>query len=94
MNLSPSWVVVFQREGWEALHWSEVGSATAADIEILQWAAESESVVFTHDLDFGALLASSMRRKPSAFFSPHRASDVETGQTGGQSGICEAGSRD
>jgi len=65
MNLSPSWVVVFQREGWEALHWSEVGSATAADIEILQWAAESESVVFTHDLDFGALLASSMRRKPS-----------------------------
>src|SRR5271157_1367532 len=30
----------------------------------------------------------------SAFFSPHRASDVETGQTGGQSGICEAGSRD
>lgn len=65
MNLSPSWVVVFQRENWEAVHWSEVGSAAAADSEILQWAAETESIVFTHDLDFGALLASSMRRTPS-----------------------------
>ncbi len=65
MNLSPSWVAVFQRENWEAVHWSEVGSATAADSEILQRAAETESIVFTHDLDFGALLASSMRRTPS-----------------------------
>src|SRR5271165_4866300 len=63
MNLSPSWVAVFQRENWEAVHWSEVGSATAADSEILQRAAETESIVFTHD--FGALLASSMRRTPS-----------------------------
>jgi predicted nuclease of predicted toxin-antitoxin system len=65
MNLSPSWVAVFRRENLEAVHWSDVGSATAADSEILDWAAENGCVVFTHDLDFGALLASRTHRKPS-----------------------------
>jgi predicted nuclease of predicted toxin-antitoxin system len=65
MNLSPNWVAVFRQEGWEAVHWTAVGSATAKDIEILDWAAENHSVVFTHDLDFGALLASRPVRKPS-----------------------------
>jgi predicted nuclease of predicted toxin-antitoxin system len=65
MNLSPSWVAVFRLENWDALHWSDVGSATALDSEILEWAAENDCVVFTHDLDFGALLTSRTRRKPS-----------------------------
>jgi predicted nuclease of predicted toxin-antitoxin system len=65
MNLSPSWVPVFRQENWEALHWSEVGSATAPDTEILEWAAKNDCIVFTHDLDFGALLAATTRRKPS-----------------------------
>lgn len=65
MNLSPLWVDVFRRENWEAVHWSPVGDSAATDAEILHWAAESESIIFTHDLDFGALLASSTHRKPS-----------------------------
>jgi predicted nuclease of predicted toxin-antitoxin system len=65
MNLSPSWVAVLRQENWEALHWSDVGSATAADSDILDWAAENGCIVFTHDLDFGALLATRARRKPS-----------------------------
>jgi predicted nuclease of predicted toxin-antitoxin system len=65
MNLAPSWIDVFGHEGWKAFHWSAIGKATAADIEILDWAAENDCVIFTHDLDFGALLASRPRRKPS-----------------------------
>jgi predicted nuclease of predicted toxin-antitoxin system len=51
--------------GWEAVHWSQIGAATAADSDILQWAAENGRIVFTHDLDFGALLASTSHRQPS-----------------------------
>ena len=65
MNLSPSWVTVFEQEQWEAIHWSTVGKATAPDSEILEWAAANNFVVFTHDLDFGGLLASKSRRAPS-----------------------------
>jgi predicted nuclease of predicted toxin-antitoxin system len=42
-----------------------LAAATATDSDILDWAAENGCVVFTHDLDFGALLASRARRKPS-----------------------------
>ncbi len=65
MNLPPAWVAVFKKESFEANHWSAVGIATASDSEILEWAAENNSIVFTHDLDFGALLASRAGRKPS-----------------------------
>lgn len=65
MNLSPSWVALFRQENWDAAHWSSIGSATASDSEILGWAAENDYIVFTHDLDFGVLLASRARRKPS-----------------------------
>jgi len=65
MNLSPAWVAVFQRENWDALHWSKVGHPGATDREILNWAVETGHIVFTHDLDFGALLASSTLHRPS-----------------------------
>jgi predicted nuclease of predicted toxin-antitoxin system len=65
MNLSPVWVTVFQQEDWEAVHWSAVGRASASDSEILDWAVVNKYLVFTHDLDFGALLASKSRRGPS-----------------------------
>jgi len=65
MNLSPAWTAVFLQENWEAVHWSAVGKATAPDSEILDWAAANRFIVFTHDLDFGALLASKSRRSPS-----------------------------
>lgn len=35
------------------------------DAEIMQWAKEGEWIVFTHDLDFGTLLAATNMHKPS-----------------------------
>jgi predicted nuclease of predicted toxin-antitoxin system len=65
MNLSPQWRDVLTELGEEAVHWSQVGSATATDAEILSWALTNNYVVFTHDLDFGAILASSKTNAPS-----------------------------
>ncbi len=65
MNLSPDWVEVFERQGWQALHWSTVGDPWATDRLIMEWACAKGYVVFTHDLDFGALLASTRAQGPS-----------------------------
>jgi predicted nuclease of predicted toxin-antitoxin system len=65
MNLPPRWAKVFAAEGWEALHWSQVGAPTASDREIMAWARDNDHIVFTHDLDFSALLATTQREGPS-----------------------------
>jgi predicted nuclease of predicted toxin-antitoxin system len=57
MNLLPEWVVTLERHGHRAVHWSMVGDARATDRTIMGWAAERGYLVFTHDLDFGTLLA-------------------------------------
>lgn len=67
MNLPDEWVPVFARHGIEAKHWSSIGSINAEDSEIMEWAKQNEYVVFTHDLDFGALLAASGADRPSIF---------------------------
>jgi predicted nuclease of predicted toxin-antitoxin system len=59
MNLSPSWVDRLARHGFEAVHWSMIGAATAPDVEILAWAHGHQCVVITNDLDFSAILAAS-----------------------------------
>jgi predicted nuclease of predicted toxin-antitoxin system len=65
MNLSPEWAVVFNRNGFEAAHWSRVGDPRATDRVVMEWARVNEYVVFTHDLDFGAILAVTHARGPS-----------------------------
>ena len=65
MNLSPDWIPVLQRHGWQAIHWSEVGESMASDEEIMRWAVAREYVVFTHDLDFGRILALTRGTGPS-----------------------------
>lgn len=65
MNLSPQWCSVLQAEGWDCVHWSEVGSGTASDRDIMQWALAESRVVVTHDLDFGAILAATQAAGPS-----------------------------
>jgi predicted nuclease of predicted toxin-antitoxin system len=35
MNLSPSWAAYLSEAGFEAEHWSNVGSWTASDTEIM-----------------------------------------------------------
>ncbi len=65
MNLSPDWIDTFARHGWQAVHWSKVGDIRATDKTIMEWAHQNDYVVFTHDLDFGALLAISRANGPS-----------------------------
>ena len=65
MNLSPTWVPFLVQEGVEAVHWATVGRPTAPDPELMDWAREGGYVVFTHDLDFGALLATVGATGPS-----------------------------
>jgi predicted nuclease of predicted toxin-antitoxin system len=65
MNLSPRWVEFLARHGIEAVHWSTVGDPKAADAVLMEWAREHGYVVFTHDLDFSALLAATRARGPS-----------------------------
>lgn len=65
MNLPPRWVEVFAGAGWDAVHWSQVGEHTASDRKIMAWARDKGYVVFTHDLDFSALLASTREEGPS-----------------------------
>ncbi|MCB9113802.1 MAG: DUF5615 family PIN-like protein [Caldilineaceae bacterium] len=65
MNLSPEWVDYLTAAGWEAVHWADIGEPTAPDQEIMAVAAERDFVVFTHDLDFGALLAATNASRPS-----------------------------
>ena len=65
MNLSPEWVGFLKSAGWEAIHWSTVGNPRAEDQEIMAWARVQKHVVFTHDLDFGTLLALTRAGSPS-----------------------------
>ena len=57
MNLSPDWVDELSKHGWGSVHWSTIGDPRAADREIMDWACANSHVVFTHDLDFGTMLA-------------------------------------
>lgn len=65
MNLSPGWADRLGRHGFEAVHWSTIGAATAPDVEILTWANEHQFVLITNDLDFSAILAASAGAAPS-----------------------------
>ncbi len=65
MNLSPEWATVLTRHGFVAAHWSTVGDPRAADVVIMEWARTNDHIVFTHDLDFGMLLALTQAESPS-----------------------------
>ena len=74
MNLSPDWVPVLQRHGWPAVHWSTVGDPRATDRTIMDSAVANGFMVFTHDLDFGTMLALTHAMGPSVL--QVRAEDV------------------
>ena len=67
MNLSPDWVSVLDNHGWQAVHWSTVGDPRAGDRTIMEWASGHGYTVFTHDLDFGTILALTHASGPSVF---------------------------
>jgi predicted nuclease of predicted toxin-antitoxin system len=74
MNLSPLWAGFLEQEGFEAVHWASVGSPTAHDTDIMEWTRQHDHIVFTHDMDFSALLAVSGATGPSVL--QVRAQDV------------------
>ena len=74
LNLSPEWVATFAQHGITAVHWSTVGNPRAEDSVLMDWARVNDYVVFTHDLDFGAMLAVTRAESPSVI--QIRAQDV------------------
>ena len=65
MNLSPDWAPVLAKYRISAVHWSVVGDPRAEDSIIMEWARANGYGVFTHDLDFGAMLALTNAEAPS-----------------------------
>jgi predicted nuclease of predicted toxin-antitoxin system len=65
VNLSPRWIEVFEQNNLDAVHWTAVGDPKAPDQAIMEWARQHNYVVFTHDLDFGTLLAITYAVGPS-----------------------------
>ncbi len=65
VNLSPLWVEALREGGIEAAHWTAIGDPRAKDRELMEWARSHDHVVFTHDLDFGAILAMTRALGPS-----------------------------
>lgn len=80
MNLSPDWVTAFGTENIESVHWSTVGDPRAEDEEIMTYARVNEYIVFTHDLDFGTILALTRAKSPSVV--QVRAQDILPSQLG------------
>lgn len=66
MNLSPLWVEFLSGRGFHTIHWSSVGEPTAPDTLIMEFASAGGFIVFTHDLDFGMLLAAHKASAPSS----------------------------
>ena len=71
MNLSPRWVEFFAAHGIEADHWSALGASRAPDREIFAHARQHGHVIFSHDLDFSAILAQTAASKPSVIQVRH-----------------------
>jgi predicted nuclease of predicted toxin-antitoxin system len=80
MNLSPRWTRFLSDAGIEAAHWSNLGAGNAPDAEIMAFAKVHDYVVFTHDLDFSAILAATRGEKPSVV--QVRSEDVSPGAIG------------
>lgn len=64
-SLSPSWADYLAGRGIPAQHWSALGRLNASDLQIMEVARAGTFVVFTHDLDFGIILATTNARGPS-----------------------------
>lgn len=65
MNLTPRWIACLNGAGREARHWSSLGSASAKDREICEYARGEGYVLLTNDLGFPQILAHTGGAKPS-----------------------------
>ncbi len=55
---------------FDATHWFVIGDPRATDRSIMEWARSNGHIVFTHDLDFGAILAATQASGPSVIQIP------------------------
>ena len=76
--LSADWVPFLRGHGTEAVHWSELGAQNADDTVIFGHAARHGFIIFTHDLDSGALLALAGANGPSVIQARVQDTSVET----------------
>ena len=58
-------MAAFSASAIESVHWSRIGDPRAEDSEIIEYARNNSYIVFTHDLDFGAILALTGASGPS-----------------------------
>ncbi len=65
MNLSPDWCKLFAQHQIVSAHWNHVGPPNAPDKELMDWAIKEQMIIFTHDIDFGMLLALTQAKGPS-----------------------------
>ena len=65
MNLTPKWRYSLEEAGHEVRHWSEIGPTNAPDSAVMEWARLNGYIVFTNDLDYGALLHATGATAPS-----------------------------
>ena len=65
MNIPLRYKTLLANKGIESLRWSDVGSPSATDVEIMTYARENNLIVLTYDLDFSAMLAATHELKPS-----------------------------
>ena len=65
MNLTPRWIPFLMDAGHEAVHWSSVGSNSAKDSDICEYARQAAYVLVTNDLDFPQILAHTKQDSPS-----------------------------
>jgi predicted nuclease of predicted toxin-antitoxin system len=65
MGISPKTVSFLLDLGHQAVHLHQVGLERLSDSEILEKARREESIILTHDLDFGDLLAASGAQLPT-----------------------------
>lgn len=65
MGISPNTVGFLQRLGHQAVHLQQQSLHRLSDSEILKKARAEGSILLTHDLDFGDLLAASGANLPS-----------------------------
>ena len=65
MHLTPRWVQFLRNAGYEAIHWGSVGSNSAKDGEICDYARQAVYVSLTNDLDCPQILAHTKQDAPS-----------------------------
>ncbi len=65
MNLTPKWRIPLVEAGHDVVHWSEIGAPDAPDTTLMEWARQNDHIIFTNDLDYGALLYVTGATSPS-----------------------------